>query len=107
VYAWYFRELPDARIESARLHHAHGLPLLYVGISPKKPPADGNPASKQNLRTRVRYHYGGNAVGSTLRLTLGCLLAKHLGVELRRVGSGGRMTLSTGAAGASAKACAR
>ncbi|WP_244328665.1 GIY-YIG nuclease family protein [Streptomyces marokkonensis] len=47
-----------------------------------------NRASTQNLRKRVRYHYRGNAAGSTLRLTLGCLL----GLELRRVGSGKRMT---------------
>ncbi|MEV5744673.1 GIY-YIG nuclease family protein [Microbispora rosea] len=47
-----------------------------------------NRASKQNLRTRVRYHYRGNAEGSTLRLTLGCLL----GLGLRRVGSGKRLT---------------
>ncbi|WP_386143941.1 GIY-YIG nuclease family protein [Streptomyces yanii] len=45
-----------------------------------------NRTSTQNLRTRVRYHYRGNAAGSTLRLTLGCLL----GLELRRVGSGKR-----------------
>ncbi|WP_420481527.1 GIY-YIG nuclease family protein [Actinopolymorpha pittospori] len=36
--------------------------------------------SSQNLRTRVCYHFRGNAEGSTLRLTLGCLL----GLELRR-----------------------
>jgi hypothetical protein len=36
----------------------------------------------------VRYHFRGNAAGSTLRLTLGCLL----GLELCRVGSGKRMT---------------
>lgn len=47
-----------------------------------------NRTSTQNLRKRVRYHYRGNAAGSTLRLTLGCLL----GMELRRVGSGKRMT---------------
>nr|WP_228182403.1 hypothetical protein [Streptomyces anulatus] len=47
-----------------------------------------NRTSTQNLRKRVRYHYRGNAAGSTLRLTLGCLL----GLELRRVGSGRRMT---------------
>ncbi|MFF8271916.1 GIY-YIG nuclease family protein [Streptomyces sp. NPDC016562] len=35
----------------------------------------------------MRYHYRGNAAGSTLRLTLGCLL----GLELRRVCSGKRM----------------
>ncbi|MFJ6086529.1 GIY-YIG nuclease family protein [Streptomyces sp. NPDC092369] len=47
-----------------------------------------NRTSTQNLRKRVRYHYRGNAAGSTLRLTLGSLL----GLELRRVGSGKRMT---------------
>ncbi|WP_406377881.1 GIY-YIG nuclease family protein [Streptomyces sp. NBC_00197] len=47
-----------------------------------------NRTSTQNLRKRVRCHYRGNAAGSTLRLTLGCLL----GIELRRVGSGKRMT---------------
>ncbi|MFI1843303.1 GIY-YIG nuclease family protein [Streptomyces microflavus] len=47
-----------------------------------------NRTSTQSLRKRVRYHYRGNAAGSTLRLTLGCLL----GLELRRVGSGKRMT---------------
>ncbi|GAA2932272.1 hypothetical protein GCM10010446_16360 [Streptomyces enissocaesilis] len=36
----------------------------------------------------MRYHCRGNAAGSTLRLTLGCLL----GLELRRVGSGTRLT---------------
>jgi hypothetical protein len=36
----------------------------------------------------VRYHFRGNAAGSTLRLMLGCLV----GLELRRVSSGKRMT---------------
>jgi hypothetical protein len=40
----------------------------------------------------------GNAEGSTLRLSLGCLLADHLGIELQRVGSGQRLTFSTGEA---------
>ncbi|MFD9006992.1 GIY-YIG nuclease family protein [Streptomyces sp. NPDC059582] len=44
--------------------------------------------STQNLCKRVRNHYRGNAAGSTLRLTLGCLL----GLELRRVASGKKMT---------------
>jgi hypothetical protein len=48
-------------------------------------------SSTQNLRTRIRYHFRGNAEGSTLRLTLGCLL----GLDLRRVGSGRRMTFGT------------
>src|ERR1700722_7026268 len=40
----------------------------------------------------------GNAEGSTLRLTLGCLLAGELGLELRRGGSGGRLTFCDGEA---------
>lgn len=67
--------------------------MLYVGIAPKKPSRDGQ-ESKSRLRTRVRYHYRGNAAGSTLRLTLGCLLADRFGIELRRVGSGERLTFT-------------
>ncbi|MFF2436980.1 GIY-YIG nuclease family protein [Streptomyces sp. NPDC058107] len=77
VYGWRFTEPPY-----------EGLPtdeLLYVGIAPRHM---ATRSSTQNLRTRVRYHFRGNAEGSTLRLTLGCLL----GLELRRVGSGKRMT---------------
>lgn len=69
--------------------------MLYVGIAPKKPYADGR-RSQTTLHQRVRYHYTGNAEGSTLRLTLGCLLTAELGIELRRVGSGKRRTFSAG-----------
>ena len=94
VYAWYFRQIPGA-LDASRCHMRDDMPLLYVGIAPKKPYADGR-SSKTTLRQRVRYHYTGNAEGSTLRLTLGCLLATELGIELRRVGSGKRRTFSTG-----------
>ncbi|MFD9005602.1 GIY-YIG nuclease family protein [Streptomyces sp. NPDC059582] len=77
VYGWRFEQSPHPDLDAGR--------LLYVGIAPRYM---ANRASTQNLRTRVRYHYRGNAAGSTLRLTLGCLL----GFELRRVGSGKRMT---------------
>lgn len=70
--------------------------LLYVGIAPKAPPRNGRPPSSQRLCHRVRYHYRGNAEGSTLRLTLGCLLAERLGLSLRRVGSGTRLTFGKG-----------
>jgi hypothetical protein len=70
--------------------------LLYVGISPKAPPKSGRPPSRQTMRSRLRYHMRGNAEGSTLRLTLGCLLAAALGLELRRVGSGPRLTFCDG-----------
>lgn len=84
VYAWYFDQAPDAipLTGCVKRGNAH---LLYVGISPGRTP------SKQNLRTRIRYHFRGNAEGSTLRLTLGCLL-DELDTVLRRVGSGRRKT---------------
>ena len=91
VYGWYFRNLPERIPVDGCATHGEWL-LAYVGISPsKRRSADGRPSS-QNLRTRVRYHFRGNAEGSTLRLTLGCLLEAELGTELRRVGSGRRMT---------------
>ena len=85
VYAWYFREVPPG-VPPTDCRQALGATLLYVGISPKKLP------SGQDLRGRIRYHYCGNAEGSTLRLTLGCLL----GIPLRRVGSGRRRTFADG-----------
>lgn len=51
---------------------------------------------------RIRYHYSGNTAGSTLRLNLGCLLAERLGIQLRRVGSGQRLTFAAGEARLSA-----
>ena len=77
VYGWQFELPPHPDLDARR--------LLYVGIAPRYM---ANRTSTQNLRKRVRYHYRGNAAGATLRLTLGCLLGR----ELRRVGSGKRMT---------------
>jgi GIY-YIG catalytic domain-containing protein len=39
-----------------------------------------------------------DASGSTLRLTLGCLLSQQLGIELRRTGANNRMTFGVGEA---------
>ena len=97
TYAWYFKQLPAA-IDTTRCSSWAGLTLLYVGISPKAPPASGVGASRQHLRRRLRQHYALNAYGSTLRLTLGCLLAEQLGLVLRRVGSGTRLTFADGEA---------
>lgn len=77
VYGWHFQQPPCPELPAGQ--------LLYVGIAPRYMKTR---TSTQSLRTRVRYHFRGNAYGSTLRLTLGCLL----GLELRRVGSGQRMT---------------
>jgi len=91
VYGWYFDSVPRG-VPTDGCHMADGRPLLYVGISPKAPPLAGGQGSRQTIRSRIRYHYRGNAYGSTLRLTLGSLLADELGLALRRVGSGSRMT---------------
>ncbi|HEY0681618.1 MAG TPA: hypothetical protein VGD45_04760 [Steroidobacter sp.] len=95
VYAWYFLR-PPAGVSTRDCHKIRGAALLYVGISPKPPPANGAAPSRQTLCGRIRCHFSGNAAGSTLRLTLGCLLAETLGIELRRVGSGRRLTFADG-----------
>jgi len=87
VYAWYFSSIPDG-VPTDGCLSVDGHTLLYVGISPK------NESSSQNLRKRITYHYRGNAEGSTLRLTLGVLLAQQSDFPLRRVGSGNRMTFT-------------
>ena len=93
VYAFYFDEPPPGIITES-CHRAHQQTLLYVGIAPKPPPLNGAPPSKSHLKQRLRTHYFGNAAGSTLRRTLGCLLSAQLGIQLRRVGSGGRYTFT-------------
>lgn len=57
VYGWHFKQPPHPVMDAER--------LLYVGIAPRYM---ANGISTQNLRKRVRYHYRGNAAGSTLRL---------------------------------------
>ena len=88
VYGWYFRTAPPA-VPCQGCVTRDGFTLLYVGISP------GRSVSAENLRSRIRYHFGGNAEGSTLRLTLGCLLEPVLPTVLRRVGSGKRLTFGS------------
>ena len=97
VYAWYFRDVPSLAPTTGCVVR-NGLTLLYAGIAPKAPPKNGTAPSQRTLWHRIRYHMRGNAYGSTLRLTLGCLLADHLNIQLRRVGSGGRLTFADGEA---------
>jgi hypothetical protein len=95
VYAWYFKSVPRS-VPTEFCHTHNGLTLLYIGISPKASPNNGRPPSKQRLFHRIRYHMRGNAEGSTLRLSLGCLLSEDLGIRLTCVGSGKRMTFKDG-----------
>jgi hypothetical protein len=96
IYGWWFRRLPTELLNADGCLKRSGLTLLYTGISPKRRPTNSRPLSKQTLRNRIRYHYSGSAEGSTLRKTLGILLSDAAGIELRRVGSGNRMTFGTG-----------
>jgi hypothetical protein len=93
VYAFYFDEPPPG-IDSKDCHRINQHALLYIGIAPKAPPLNGRAASKSHLRKRLQRHYFGNAAGSTLRRTLGCLLSAQLAIQLRRVGSGSRYTFT-------------
>ncbi|MGH3582118.1 MAG: GIY-YIG nuclease family protein [Mycobacterium sp.] len=100
AYGWWFREIPGG-IDVSGCEERDGWNLLYVGISPGPPRADGKPQIPQDLRKRIRYHFGasnGSADGSTLRKSLGVLLGGQLGFELRRIGSGKRQTFAGGEA---------
>jgi len=92
LYAWFLKNLPS-NVPTADCINYKDLKLLYIGIAPRKPTKVGKKSS-QTLRSRIRKHYRGNAYGSTLRLTLGCLLSEELDIELRRIGSGKRMTFT-------------
>ena len=93
VYAWYFDEVPPG-VPFLGCHRALGHTLLYVGIAPKEAKGRAAKPSIRTLRQRMRDHFNGNAEGSTLRLTLGCLLSETLNIRLRRVGSGRRHTFT-------------
>jgi len=90
-YAWYFDEVP-VQVPTTNCVVRDRAVLLYIGIAPES--AD----SKQNLRTRLRFHMKGNAEGSTLRRSLGCVLAGQLRIELRRAGASSRTTFGPGEA---------
>ena len=93
VYAWYFDQVPPG-VPVEGCHRVAGHVLLYVGIAPKATKASPTKPSERTLRCRLGDHVAGNAEGSTIRLTLGCLLADTLGIQLRRVGSGRRRTFT-------------
>jgi hypothetical protein len=93
VYAWYFTEAPPG-VPIEGCHCALDHTLLYVGIAPKETRGAATKPSERTLHCRLSDHFRGNAEGSTLRLTLGCLLSDKLGIQLRRVGGGRRFTFT-------------
>ena len=102
VYAWFFDSCPQG-VPTEGLVRSVGLALLYVGISPKPPNVVGT-ASRQTLRSRLRYHSEEMQEGSTLRLSLGCLLSQDLGIQLPSQGQSARATGAQGRMGAQAQA---
>ena len=92
VYAWYFDEVPPgvpvAAVISAWATHCS------MSASRRRRRRGRPKPSIRTLRNRMRDHFSGNAEGSTLRLTLGCLLSEVLKIRLRRVGSGRRHTFT-------------
>jgi hypothetical protein len=85
LYAWFFKDIP-LQVPVSECITWLGLTLLYVGLSPSEPALSSGKISQQNLKKRIRNHYRGNAYGSTLRLTLGCLLRETLSIRLQKVG---------------------
>jgi hypothetical protein len=77
------------------LNNVTGSRVKVLSIRLVYPPAgvfQAKAASKQNLRKRLRQHHTRTAAASTLRRTLGCLLAEDLGLQIQHVGSSGRRT---------------
>lgn len=58
------------------------LTIFKVGISPSRSAISTENPDKQNLKTRFRHHLRGYVYGSTLRLSLGCLMSESLGIRL-------------------------
>lgn len=79
IYAWYFKndifEFPNQEKISVYKNYS----ILYIGIAPSRI------TSKSNLRKRIFNHLKGNAYSSTLRLSLGVLLADRSKFILRRI----------------------
>lgn len=91
IYAWFFKEIPPFLIGIENCYRRDRLTLLYIGIVPSSSRGD------RTLRNRIYGdHLTGNAYGSTLRRSLGCLLSQKLGIQLRGVGTGKRTVFCVG-----------
>jgi hypothetical protein len=56
IYGWWFRRLPPLVDASDCCQH-EDLGLLYVGISPRRPPGNCRVLRRQGLRRRLETHY--------------------------------------------------
>lgn len=78
AYGWYFDDAADF-VPSGDWIRRNGWTLLYVGIT-------GDSADRWLANRIMDCHLGGTACNSTMRLSLGCLLSRSLGLKLRRAG---------------------
>lgn len=79
IYGFYFRNYPKVVIDTNTLEKS-GFRLLYIGISPSRT------GTHQKLRDGIKKHLFMNASVSTLRTSLGCVLADNLGLHMVKRG---------------------
>jgi hypothetical protein len=72
LYGWYFKQVPDPRIDTTQCIEFDGCHLLYVGIAPQD-----EQSKTSSLQSRIKDHYRS---WTTLRVALGSLLADELGL---------------------------
>jgi hypothetical protein len=75
IYAWWFGAMPKG-VPITHTKQIDGMNLLYIGIGPV------SEKSKASLVKRLRNHVKADASRSTLRTSLGCLLAETLNLQL-------------------------
>jgi hypothetical protein len=91
VYGWYFKELPWP-IDTSQCMTWDGCTLLYGGIAPKAPPANGRPASQPadpSNADPLPLHRQRRRLDPAAHL--GCLLAERLGIQLAEWGEAGAL----------------
>jgi hypothetical protein len=91
AYAWFSATVPEF-IPKEELTIRDGLALLYTGIAPRASTSGGLDPNRTSLAPRISYHATGSADASALRLTLGCVLAQQLGLQLELHADGERFT---------------
>lgn len=80
-YVWYFKNL-EPHVPTQDCCKFESFRLLYVGIAPK------DEKSRSSLQDRIQNHVSGTACNSTVRLSLGTLLHRELGLVPHRTPSG-------------------
>lgn len=80
LYGWWFRA-PPPKVDMDGTIQRDGFSLLYVGIAPQRPAANGR-TSKRTLHQRLRNHCRGPIATSTFRRSLAFLLAEDLGFQI-------------------------